>query len=81
MKQYVFTVNDRELIINAKGILDAVEQIKLIMKFDGINYSTQAKSIQFKGIKYWDSIISTFNTLANDYNFLIQLKMYSLSSS
>ncbi|QGQ46375.1 hypothetical protein [Metabacillus sediminilitoris] len=52
MKQYIFTVDDRELIINASGISDAVEQIKLIMKFDGTKYSTQMKSIEFKGVKY-----------------------------
>ena len=52
LKQYIFTVDDRELIINASGISDAVEQIKLIMKFDGTKYSTQVKSIEFKGVKY-----------------------------
>ncbi|MBZ5750544.1 MULTISPECIES: hypothetical protein [Metabacillus] len=56
MKQYIFTVNtnkmQRELIINAKGITDAVEQVKLIMKFARVKNSTQAKNIQFKGIKY-----------------------------
>jgi hypothetical protein len=56
LKQYIFTVNtnkmQRELIINAKGITDAVEQVKLIMKFARVKNSTQAKNIQFKGIKY-----------------------------
>ncbi|MGM0878912.1 MAG: hypothetical protein ACQEWV_30680 [Bacillota bacterium] len=56
MKQFIFTINtnslDRELIINAKGMTDAVEQVKQILKMDQSNISTQAKSIEFKGVKY-----------------------------
>ncbi|QGQ47164.1 hypothetical protein [Metabacillus sediminilitoris] len=56
MKQYIFTVNankvQRELIINARGITEAVEQVMHILKFDGVKGSIQMKSIQFKGIKY-----------------------------
>lgn len=56
MKQYIFAVKtnnmQREIIINARGITEAVEQIKTIMKFDGSKKSSQAKTIQFKGVKY-----------------------------
>jgi hypothetical protein len=56
LKQYIFTVNankmQRELVINANGITDAIEQIKLILKFDGVNNSAQGRRIEFKGVKY-----------------------------
>jgi hypothetical protein len=56
LKQYIFTINankvQRELIINARGITEAVEQVMHILKFDGVKGSVQVKSIQFKGIKY-----------------------------
>ncbi|MFC0271447.1 hypothetical protein ACFFIX_08265 [Metabacillus herbersteinensis] len=51
MKQYVFTIDSdefqRELLINANGILDAVAQVKLIMKVVG-----EKHTLKFIGVKY-----------------------------
>ncbi|MFC0270594.1 hypothetical protein ACFFIX_03880 [Metabacillus herbersteinensis] len=54
MKQYVFTIDSdefqRELIISANGILDAVAQVKLIMKVTEQRH--QKKNLKFIGVKY-----------------------------
>ncbi|WP_156177708.1 hypothetical protein [Bacillus sp. SA1-12] len=54
MKQYVFTLEtsdwQRDLIFNANGIVDAVNQLKLIMDAIGNEGEFQMKSVYYKGI-------------------------------
>ncbi|WP_299092864.1 hypothetical protein [uncultured Metabacillus sp.] len=56
MKQYVFTVetNDckRELIFNANGIVDAVNQLKLIMDVMRNEGEFQMKSVYYNGVMF-----------------------------
>ncbi|MBO1511798.1 hypothetical protein [Metabacillus bambusae] len=54
MKQYVFTfdTNDhqRDLIINASGIVDAVNQLKLILNVVKTDSNYQTKGVYYKGV-------------------------------
>ncbi|OAS87754.1 hypothetical protein A6K24_18610 [Metabacillus litoralis] len=54
LKQYVFTfdTNDcqRDLIFNASGIVDAVNQLKFIMNVLKADSNYQTKSVYYKGI-------------------------------
>ncbi|WP_342048764.1 hypothetical protein [Bacillus sp. OTU530] len=55
MKQYIFTFdtnrNNRDLLINANGIYDAVDQVKEIKKQVEFENKHDIK-IKFKGVRY-----------------------------
>ncbi|MGM0873342.1 MAG: hypothetical protein ACQEWV_00830 [Bacillota bacterium] len=47
MKQFVFTLDSDELIINAYGLMEAVTQVKQIMKV-----TKGERNLKFIGVKY-----------------------------
>ena len=55
MKQYIFTFdtnrNNRDLLINANGIYDAIDQVKEIKKQVEFENKHDIK-IKFKGVRY-----------------------------
>ena len=51
LKQFVFSINSEEIIVNSNSILEAVEQVKLILIASGID-RVQWKNLKFVGIKY-----------------------------
>lgn len=54
LKQYVFTFDtnnsQRDLIFNANGIVDAVNQLKLVMKEINAESKYQTKHVRYKGV-------------------------------
>ncbi|MGM0877110.1 MAG: hypothetical protein ACQEWV_20800 [Bacillota bacterium] len=61
MKQYVFTFDtnncQRDLIFNANGIVDAVNQVKLITKEMKAKNKYQTKNIKYKGVIFKNHLL------------------------
>jgi hypothetical protein len=47
MKRFVFSIDSEELVINANSILEAVAEIKQVMKVVG-----EERKLEFVGVKY-----------------------------
>jgi hypothetical protein len=61
LKQYVFTIDtnnsQRDLIFNANGIVDAVNQLKLIMKEINGDSTNQTKHVRYKGVIFKNHLL------------------------